>query len=134
MGNRVYGAGKLPDGRFLTRTLARTADGGHTWSKFGIPYDAGEFPAVTFLLGNVGWAVNVAGGDGETGTDAFSKHGAPPKKCVRLYSPICGHRQELANQLEQPIYQLVQHLRTQGHDPLAQAINGNGSNLRDLHP
>ena len=41
---------------------------------------------------------------------------------------------ELANQFEQPVYQLVQHLRTEGHDPLAKTIDGNCPNLRDLHP
>jgi photosystem II stability/assembly factor-like uncharacterized protein len=50
------------DGRFWTRTLVRTADGGHTWSKFAIPYDAGEFPTVKFRSADVGWAANVAGG------------------------------------------------------------------------
>ncbi|HWC98712.1 MAG TPA: hypothetical protein VG456_18255 [Candidatus Sulfopaludibacter sp.] len=45
-----------PDGRFWTRTLVRTADGGRTWSKAAIPYDAGEFPVVSFLSADVGWA------------------------------------------------------------------------------
>jgi photosystem II stability/assembly factor-like uncharacterized protein len=51
-----------PDGRFLTRTLVRTADGGNTWSRFAIPYDAGEFPLVKFLSADVGWAGTVADG------------------------------------------------------------------------
>ncbi len=42
--------------------------------------------------------------------------------------------QGLANQFEQPIYQLIQHLRTEGHDPRAEAIEGNRSDLRNLHP
>lgn len=32
-------------------------------------------------------------------------------------------RQKLANQFEQPIYQLVQHLRIEGGDPLAKTID-----------
>ena len=42
--------------------------------------------------------------------------------------------QALANQFEQPIYQLIQHLGTEYRDPCAQAINRYCSNLRDFHP
>ena len=34
----------------------------------------------------------------------------------------------------QAVYQLVQHLGTEGRDPLTNAVDGNCANLRDLHP
>src|SRR5262249_18811732 len=49
------------DGRTWTRTLARTADGGHTWTKSPLPYEAGDFPLIRFLAADVGWIGSIVG-------------------------------------------------------------------------
>jgi len=50
------------DGRLWKRTILRTEDAGRSWQRSQVPDEAGDFPVLSFLSWDVGWATNVSGG------------------------------------------------------------------------
>lgn len=83
-----------PDGQRRRRALARTADGGRTWTKVTVPGDIGDFPVIRFLSPDVGWIGNIAQGrfeiyrtnnGGETWTKSILVPSKRPFQIVDLF-------------------------------------------------